>query len=73
MGVTKHLLAGMILQVGGDVIFFKKRITPCFGKMIQFDLRIFFQMDWFNHQPIYIDKYITYMEYRHDFDVTIFL
>ena len=31
-GVTKHLLTGMILQVGGDVVFFQKCITPSSGK-----------------------------------------
>ena len=24
--------------------------------MIQFDYRIFFQMGWFNHQPVFVSK-----------------
>ena len=38
-------------KLGGGfkyVVFFV--VIPKFGEMIQFDLRIFFQMGWFNHQ-----------------------
>ena len=31
-------------------IFFLNMFIPIYGEMIQFDLRIFFKMGWFNHQ-----------------------
>ena len=53
--VANHWLNGMILQVGGGFKYFFmsqlaglgvewEKITPISGEMIQFDLRIFFQM-----------------------------
>ena len=39
--------------LGGFNYFFFARIA---GEMIQFDLHIFFQMGWFNHQLVYIPE-----------------
>ena len=38
----------MPIGVGFNHLF---NFIPTCGEIIQFDLRIFFQMSWFNHQP----------------------
>ena len=40
---------GRIHKLGGGFKYFLM-FTPKPGEMIPFDLRIFFQMGWFNHQ-----------------------
>ena len=30
--------------------------NPKIGEMIHFDNRIFFQLAWFNHQPVFVSK-----------------
>ena len=49
MGLTNHLLTGMILQVGGGFTYIFYVHPETWGNDEKFDEHIF-QMGWFNHQ-----------------------